>query len=118
MQHANPQLAKSQALHLTVHGSNQNEDGTYSWKYDNYTHNFSAGGLTSEDTAALWQRIDCPVLIMTAENGMEHRIGQDDTAGYFGDHRLYEVPAAGHWTYHDQHDQVQRRIQQFLDEPT
>ena len=37
MQEANPHLTPDQARHLTVHGVNQNEDGTYSWKYDNYT---------------------------------------------------------------------------------
>ena len=37
MQGANPHLTPDQARHLTVHGVNQNEDGTYSWKYDNYT---------------------------------------------------------------------------------
>ena len=29
-----------QARHLTVHGVNQNEDGTYSWKFDNYVRSW------------------------------------------------------------------------------
>ncbi len=29
-------LSEAQARHLTIHGVNQNEDGTYSWKFDNY----------------------------------------------------------------------------------
>ena len=36
MQEENPHLSAEQARHLTVHGVNQNEDGTYSWKFDNY----------------------------------------------------------------------------------
>jgi pimeloyl-ACP methyl ester carboxylesterase len=32
MQEENPHLSAEQARHLTVHGVNQNEDGTYSWK--------------------------------------------------------------------------------------
>ncbi|HUF94053.1 MAG TPA: alpha/beta hydrolase, partial [Candidatus Limnocylindria bacterium] len=36
MQGENPHLSAEQARHLTVHGANQNEDGTYSWKFDNY----------------------------------------------------------------------------------
>ena len=114
MQQANPQLSEEQALHLTVHGSNQNEDGTYSWKYDNYTHNFSSSGFTSEETVDLWQRIDCPTLIVNAQHGLEHRIGHDDTQQYFSDLRTHEIPAAGHWTYHDQRDQVLEHLQQFL----
>ena len=116
MQQANPQLSEDQALHLTVHGSNQNEDGTYSWKYDNYTHNFSSAGVSSEHVVELWQGIDAPLLIMTAQHGMEHRIGQDGTGKYFANAQFYEVGEAGHWTYHDQHARVHARIQQFLHE--
>ncbi len=114
MQQANPQLSEAQALHLTIHGSNQNEDGTYSWKYDNYTHNFSGSALTTEETVALWQRISCPTLIVNAEHGLEHRIGQDDTLRHFADVQLYEVQGAGHWTYHDQREQVLKQLQQFV----
>ena len=37
MQEANQHLSPEQARHLTQYGVNQNEDGTYSWKFDNYT---------------------------------------------------------------------------------
>ena len=43
MQTENPHLTEDQARHLTIHGSNQNEDGTYSWKFDNYVARLSAG---------------------------------------------------------------------------
>src|SRR5262249_27921703 len=36
MQEENQHLSPEQARHLTQHGVNQNEDGTYSWKFDNY----------------------------------------------------------------------------------
>jgi len=114
MQQANPQLSESQALHLTVHGSNQNEDGTFSWKYDNYTHNFTSAGFSADEIVALWKRIDCPVLVINADNGMDHRIGQDDTLRHFADSRLHVVGRAGHWTYHDQHQAVTEQIREFL----
>ena len=37
MHEENPHLTEAQARHLTCHGASQNEDGTYSWKFDNYT---------------------------------------------------------------------------------
>ena len=40
MQTENPHLSEEQARHLTIHGGNQNEDGTFSWKFDNYVRNF------------------------------------------------------------------------------
>lgn len=114
MQQANPQLSEQQALHLTVHGSNQNEDGTFSWKYDNYTHNFSSSGLTAAETAELWSGIQCPVLIINAEQGLEHRIGQDDTLRHFPAAQLEVIKDAGHWTYHDRHDEVVALMEAFL----
>ena len=114
MQQANPQLSEQQALHLTVHGSNQNEDGTYGWKYDNYTHNFSSAGLSAEDTIGLWRRISCPVLIINADQGLEHRIGHDDTLQHFGAGQLHVIEGAGHWTYHDRHDEVLALMEAFL----
>ena len=47
MQEANPHLSPEQARHLTVHGANQNEDGTYSWKFDNYVHSSGLLDLSS-----------------------------------------------------------------------
>ena len=114
MQQANPQLSAQQALHLTVHGSNQNEDGTYSWKYDNYTHNFNANGFSDSEMIELWGRIACPVLIVNADEGLEHRIGQDGTLAHFRDARLEVIAQAGHWTYHDRRDEVVDHVSDFL----
>ena len=114
MQEANPQLREEQALHLTIHGSNQNEDGTYSWKFDTYSFNFSAATFSKAECVALWQQIKCPVLVINADNGLEHRIGQDDTLQYFADAELAVVEDAGHWTYHDQPQQVLGLMQAFL----
>jgi pimeloyl-ACP methyl ester carboxylesterase len=36
MHEANRHLSPEQARHLTQHGVNQNEDGSYTWKFDNY----------------------------------------------------------------------------------
>ena len=114
MQQANPHLTPEQARHLTVHGSNQNEDGTYTWKYDNYTHAWPVFNMPMEQLIELWQQITCPVLIINAGGGFKHRVGQDDTAKYFQNARLVTIADAGHWTYHDQLDKVVDVIQAFL----
>ena len=36
MQTENAYLTDEQARHLTIHGMNRNEDGSWSWKFDNY----------------------------------------------------------------------------------
>ena len=114
MQLTNPHLTPERARHLTVHGSTQNEDGTFSWKFDNYTHARAPYDFPDDDVIALWQRIRCPVLLLNSRNGYGHRIGQDDTAQYFADVEVDVIEDAGHWTHHDQPDAVLARIRQFM----
>ena len=61
MENENPHLTAEQARHLTVHGANQNEDGTFSWKFDNYVRIFPAYDLPEDQVHALWARIACPM---------------------------------------------------------
>lgn len=114
MRRANPQLSDEQALHLTTHGAIQMEDGSYTWKYDNYTHHFSPESFNKTEMIELWQRIDSPVQMINAENGLPHRIGQDDTQKHFSGSEIALVENAGHWTYHDQHDAVAGHMRKFL----
>ena len=114
MQRANAHLTPDQARHLTVHGSNQNEDGTYSWKFDNYTHAWPAFRLPTEHMTALWRRIECPVLVINGGEGFGHRIGQDGTDEHFADLTLIDVPNAGHWVHHDRLDEVVSAVNDFL----
>ena len=53
MQEENPHLSAEQARHLTVHGVNQNEDGTYSWKFDNYVRVFPPYDMRGQDIKGL-----------------------------------------------------------------
>lgn len=114
MQTANPHLEPEQARYLTIHGSNQNEDGTYSWKFDNYTRSGSPYDVTEDDSKALWKLISCPVLIVNSRHGYPHRIGQDDTLRHFRHVELSVVENAGHWTHHDQLNEVTRLLGDFL----
>ena len=41
MQSENKHLSAAQAEHLTRHGMLQNEDSSFSWKFDNYVRSFS-----------------------------------------------------------------------------
>lgn len=114
MQKANPRLSPEQARHLTAHGSNRNEDGSYSWKFDNYTHAWPAYRLPAARLIELWQRITCPVLILNGGDGYPHRIGQDGTAVHFANATLVDVPGAGHWVHHDRLDRVVAEVNGFL----
>ncbi|MCB1684125.1 MAG: alpha/beta hydrolase [Pseudomonadales bacterium] len=116
MQAANAHLSDDQARHLTVHGTNQNEDGTFSWKFDNYTHGPSAIRPSRELTKSLWQAIDCPVLCINSRQGFGHRIGQNGTLAHFRNGEVIDIDSAGHWTHHDQLDQVVAESRRFFAE--
>ena len=116
MQEANPHLSPEQARHLTIHGSNQNEDGSYSWKFDTYSYLHAPSDFTSDDMASLWAEIACPVLLISGAESWAARTG-DDFVRHFRDARHEIVPDAGHWVHHDQLDIVTGLVREFLAEP-
>ncbi|HEX9821179.1 MAG TPA: alpha/beta hydrolase [Methylomirabilota bacterium] len=117
MQEENPHLTAEQARHLTVHGINQNEDGTYSWKFDNYVRAFPPYDMSTRDIQALWGRIACPTLLL---HGTESRWAgnpaQDGRAAHFRDARVIGIDGAGHWLHHDRLDEFLKIVRGFLSE--
>ena len=114
MQEANPHLAPQQAEHLTVHGANQNEDGTYSWKYDNYLNVFPAVGMTPDLADALYTKITCPTLLVYGEESDASNPQVDGRAEVFQDVRVESVADAGHWVHHDQLSVFMGLLDEFL----
>jgi len=43
---------------------NRNEDGTYTWKFDNYMRVFYPQRYDAGETRELWGRISCPTLLI------------------------------------------------------
>ena len=115
MLEANPHLSSQQARHLTVHGANQNEDGSYTWKFDNYIHASEALDLPPDDVRALWRNIACPVLLVAGSESWT-RSGVDGATltADFADARHVVVDDAGHWVQHDQLDPFLALIEDFL----
>jgi len=109
MQEANPRLSDEQARHLTQQGVNQNEDGTYSWKFDNYVRIWPPYDMTREDIAALWSRITCPTLLVHGKESWAKDPAEDGRASFFRHATILGVEGAGHWVHHD-------RLTLFLDE--
>lgn len=116
MQEENPHLSAEQARHLTIHGSAQNEDGTYSWKFDNYVRAFSPLHLSSEQTYGLYRRITCPTLLIRGTESWASDPVVDGRASHFSDARVENVEQAGHWVHHDQLEVFLRLTRAFLEE--
>ena len=116
MQTENPHLTEAQARHLTIHGSNQNEDGTYSWKFDNYVRTFSPVGVSFEDQTKSHGRISCPTLLVRGTESWASDPEQDGRAAQFQDARVANIENAGHWVHHDQLDVFISLTKEFLAE--
>ena len=114
MQTDNPHLSEEQARHLTIHGSNQNEDGTYSWKFDNYVRAFSPLGLTPEQTAELHGRIACPTLLIRGGESWASDPAKDGRAAHFTDVSTQTIENAGHWVHQDQLEEFLDVVTRFL----
>ncbi len=115
MHEANSHLRDDQARHLTIHGCNQNEDGTYSWKFDNYTHVMSPYDMNQEQTHELWARIHAPILLVSGSESWHARIAEDPVA-HFPNVRHELVGDAGHWVHHDQLDKFLGMTRDFFEE--
>jgi pimeloyl-ACP methyl ester carboxylesterase len=116
MQEENPHLTAEQARHLTVHGVNQNEDGTYSWKFDNYVRAWPPYDMSRRDTEFLWSRITCPTLLLYGTESWSGNPAQDGRARHFPNARVTAVDGAGHWLHHDRLDEFLRIVKSFLAE--
>lgn len=114
MRERNDHLSLEQALHLTSHGVNRNEDGSYSWKFDPYFHGQPIFGGTDEELPEFWRRISCPTLLCIGLNSWASNPAQDGRMAHFSDARLVEFADAGHWLHHDQFDQFLAELRAFL----
>jgi len=114
MQAENAHLTPEQARYLTVHGVSQNEDGTYSWKFDNYVRGFSPVDITIDEQHSLWSRIACPTLLVNGSESWASNPQQDGRIRYFANARVVSFERAGHWVHHDRLDAFLDTLNGFL----
>lgn len=114
MHEENSHLRDDQARHLTIHGSNQNEDGSYSWKFDNYTRIIPPLDLSWQETTDLWRNIKAPVLLVSGSESWVPAEVQEEALQHFPNARHETIKAASHWVHHDQLDAFLKITRDFL----
>jgi pimeloyl-ACP methyl ester carboxylesterase len=114
MQAANKHLSPEQARHLTQHGVNQNEDGTFSWKFDNYVRAWPPYDMRVEEVQELWGRIACPALLVYGKESWASNPQEDGRARHFKNARVVSFERAGHWVHHDRLDAFIETVREFL----
>lgn len=114
MKEENSFLSDDQALHLTIHGASRNEDGSWSWKFDNYLNVWPAFDLPMSQLKEIWQAVTCPVLFLWGKDSFASSPAQDERLAYFRNARLIEYDDAGHWVHHDQFERFIHDTKSFL----
>ncbi len=114
MREANKHLSDEQVSHLTEHGVNQNEDGTYSWKFDPYVRVWPPYDMTREEIAELWSKVAAPTLLVYGKESWARDPAEDGRLQYFRNARVLGVPDAGHWVHHDQRSLFTDEVRRFL----
>jgi pimeloyl-ACP methyl ester carboxylesterase len=114
MKSENAYLTDEQARHLTVHGISRNEDGTWSWKFDNYLNIWAMFDMPREDLEAIWAGITCPMLLLYGEKSWASNPEQDGRIVHFPTAKVIEYEDAAHWLHHDQFDRFIADVKTFL----
>ena len=114
MQEANKRLSEEQARHLTIYGLRQNEDGTFSWKFDPYVRPWAPYDMSRQDIESLWARITCPTLHIGGTESWHSNPEKDGRVTHFRNARVKWFEGAGHWVHHDRLEGFMEAIEGFL----
>lgn len=114
MKEANPHLSDEVAKHLTLHGTNWEPDGSLVWKFDNFARLFPPYGHRIEDSAEIYARISCPILLFWGLESFLPVPETDPRRIAMRDCRMVRVENAGHWLHHDQLELFLRESTAFL----
>ena len=114
MQEENKHLSAAQARHLTEQGVNQNEDGTYSWKFDNYVRVNQPYDMSYGAIEELWSRITCPTLLVYGKESWAANPEKDGRIKHFKTAEVVEFERAGHWVQHDRLDDFVATTREFI----
>ena len=114
MKEENKHLSDEQARHLTLHAAARNEDGTWSWKFDNYLNVWPVEQVQPGVMEALWGAITCPMLLFYGTESFATNPEKDRRLAHLRNARVIEYENAGHWLHHDQFARFVGDLKAFL----
>jgi len=114
MREVNPHLSADMARHLTEHGANRNEDGTYTWKFDNYVRIRSPYEFNIADAMVIWSQITAPTLLIKGNESWAVDPEKTGRADAITNRKTVIIEDAGHWVHHDQLDVFMGHLEEFL----
>ncbi|MDY6933412.1 MAG: alpha/beta hydrolase [Spirochaetota bacterium] len=109
-------LSAEQAEHIANHGLKQNDDNTFSWKYDDCSRILSPLQFNAHEIREIERRIDCPTLFLYGANGWAGNPLSDNQAHSFRYAQSICIPEAGHWLHHDRLSLFLNTVRDFLND--
>jgi pimeloyl-ACP methyl ester carboxylesterase len=110
----NAYLTEAQARHLTIHGVNRNEDGSFSWKFDPHLNVWPVEDVADEFIHQTWAAIRAPALLLYGAESWASNPTGDGRLDHFRTAEVIEFEHAGHWLHHDQFDRFIATLRDFL----
>lgn len=114
MREENGYLNDEQLHHLTIHAVSQNEDGSFSWKFDPHVRAWWPVDIAQDDIQALWSAIGCPTLLCYGEDSWASNPEKDGRMQYFNTAEVKSYADAGHWLHHDRFASFVADLKAFL----
>ena len=114
MRDENPHLTADMAQHLTLHGMRTNDDGSLSWKFDNYVRLHSPYEFNIAEAREIWNQIACPTLLVRGSESWASDPEEDGKATAFHHYENVLIKDAGPWVHHDQLEPFMKVLWGFL----
>jgi len=114
MREVNVRLSDEQARHLALHGTNRDEDGMYTWKFDSYVNAMSPYPSRAESTLDVWSLITCPALLIRGGDSNAPDPEKDERLQAFRNAQARTIPNAGHRVHHDKLEHLLQVVREFL----
>ncbi|MBA2936445.1 alpha/beta hydrolase [Sphingomonas sp. CGMCC 1.13654] len=114
MRVVNPRLSDALALHLARHGTRQDGDGRYRWKFDPLARPRTPVELTPDEELAIFAAITCPTLLVQGRDSWARIDEGHPGCRAIPDARLATFDDAGHWVQHDRLDAFVEEVSAFL----
>ena len=116
----NPRLDERKAAFLSRTTSRIRPDGQIEIACDPWQKIRSPAPYRAEDTKAIWQKIEAPVLMAVADHGFVHQRFGNDPDEYrsrmesFTNVQVVTISNSGHNVQHDQPEQIALALEEFL----
>lgn len=112
---ANTYLTQEQAKHLTTYAVKQNEDETYSWKFDSYMRSLNdSPELLESEVIDVRSRINCPILLLQGEDSPFLMPKDSEYITSLQNCEVINFPNASHWLQHEELERFLKETNAFL----